>query len=211
MQEIKRLQLLLVLLFVMVANLSGQSVLKKFKTLPLAEKRWVLFHLRHAKDVYALSIHCKQVSENQCNIQCVDSVSSGGTLDAFRHCFWMANLAQVYSEQFCRRLGQAHEKGNYQYYKKHKLEDNLLPDLASKRMDLFNNEVGIQIGEACQSCSDEELIFKVHDAIQTGQLLVINKTIAGAYVLENGDEVAPMLIKPLWDNGKTTIPSKCLD
>ena len=67
---------------------------------------------------------------------------NGGSLDAFRHAYWMANLSSAIGSRKALKLGKAHEKGNYLEYKRHRLEDSILPDSVSCAMDLANNRVG---------------------------------------------------------------------
>ena len=73
--------------------------------------------------------------------QALKGSGNSGQVDAFRHAFWMANLTKEIGWRRAKRLGLAHEKGNYKAYKKRKSEDGEIPDKMSSEMDLFNNNV----------------------------------------------------------------------
>lgn len=82
------------------------------------------------------------------NQKILDSIENGGKLDAFRHAFFMACFAQKIASKKLIKLGIAHEKDDVRYYlKRKKMEFQDIPDSASIQMDLYNNQIGIEIGK----------------------------------------------------------------
>lgn len=88
-----------------------------------------------------------------------DSVDDGQG-DAFRHAYWNALMAQRYGPEWTEMYGNAHEKvgGNP-------------PN--REAMDLFNNELGREIGTANPDASPEELQQLIKNEIENGNALVL--------------------------------------
>ena len=152
---------------------------QEYKKLSCPEKRWVFFHPFIAKKAFRITQQVREVARTATMNHFLDGDENGGQTDAFRHAFWMASLSQKISWRKARRLGIAHEKGNYKDYKKGKLEESVLADSVSSQMDLFNNEIGIQIGRQNKSVSDSMLISLVCDSLKAGNLKVIRKNKKG--------------------------------
>ncbi|WP_147457591.1 LysM peptidoglycan-binding domain-containing protein [Paracoccus alkanivorans] len=91
--------------------------------------------------------------------------SEDGHNDAFRHAYWNALMTDRFGEDFATSFGTAHEG----------VEGN---PAAKEAMDLYNNEVGRRIASENPDASDEELAELVYDAVENGEMLVID---------ENGD------------------------
>ena len=107
---------------------------------------------------------------------------SGGDLDAFKHSFWMASLAQEIKEKKARRIGIIHEKVNYHQYKKALRKGKCVQDSTASLMDLKNNEVGISIGVKNKNTQESELIKKLIFAVENSELFVVNKDKNGNYL-----------------------------
>ncbi|MEO6304700.1 MAG: hypothetical protein ABIP51_16180 [Bacteroidia bacterium] len=152
------------------------------------------------------NIHNKaSIVYNTSNLkQALDNYSNGGKLDAFRHAFFMAAFSQKIKVKKLRKLGIAHEKGNYSQFLKHQNEDGERPDSLSNVMDLNNNEVGLKIGFANKKLSLEELKLEIIKKINSGNLLIMKRTAAGAYV-----DCKYNVIDPKIYSGKWFVP-KCL-
>lgn len=84
-----------------------------------------------------------------------------GHQDAFRHAYWNARMTQEFGLEFATAFGTAHEG---------------VPDNPSDReaMDLYNNEVGRRIASAHPDASPQELADLIQQAIENGELLVID-------------------------------------
>lgn len=84
-----------------------------------------------------------------------------GHQDAFRHAYWNARMTKEYGAEWTEQFATAHEG---------------LPGNPATReaMDLYNNEVGRRIATENPNASDEELANLVQQAVENGELLVIN-------------------------------------
>jgi len=133
-----------------------------------------------------------------------DSHSSGGKLDAFRHVFYMAAFAQQIEIKKLRKLGKAHEKGNYRQFLKHKTENGEVPDSLSSIMDLANNELGFTIGVENKTKTLDELRPIVIKEIVSGKALILKRNKEGRFVDCNN-----YVIDPSRYTGKWFVP-KCL-
>ncbi len=148
---------------------------KEFHRLSRPEKWWVFFHPFIAKKTFRLTEDARSAAKESASGGLLDGDENGGQVDAFRHSYWMALLARNICWRKGRWLGNAHEKGNYLDFKKHRLEEGALPDSASGAMDLFNNRIGIEIGRANKKSSIHELQTAVCDSIRSGKMKVIYK------------------------------------
>ncbi len=83
-----------------------------------------------------------------------------GQGDAFRHAYWNALMAQRFGPEWTEMYGTAHEKlgGNP-------------PN--REAMDLFNNQLGREIGAAYPDASPEELQQLIKNEIDSGNALVL--------------------------------------
>ena len=80
--------------------------------------------------------------------------------DAFRHCYWSALLARDLGYANAQTFTNAHESS----------PDN---PFMEKKMDLHNNEVGLQIGS--RGGSDTSLSSACMGAFNGGELMIIGK------------------------------------
>jgi len=82
--------------------------------------------------------------------------------DAFRHAYWNALMTSHIGEEFAAKYGTAHEG---------------LPDNQAVReaMDLFNNGVGRRIAAENPHASDEELADLVQQAVNDGDMVVVDQ------------------------------------
>jgi len=199
----KYFALIIVLLFVGCSPQIKQS----FSKLSKPERTWVIFHPFKAKKAYFISLEAEGVKDSLNTVDIIGTDNNGGHLDAFKHSYWMARLSQNIGKRAALSLGKAHEKGNYKTFKKHKLEDGFLPDKQSSEMDLFNNLVGIDIGNNNKNASKNELILMVLDSLQKGQLRILNKDSLGNF-LDCQQRIIPIdSLKHRWDTEKCLVSS----
>jgi hypothetical protein len=133
---------------------------------------------------------------------------NGGKLDAFKHAYWMASLSLVIGSKKALKLGKAHEKGNYREFKKHRLEDSILPDSVSSAMDLHNNENGIyELGNCRTFRSEKEAQQKIMHALENGKLKVIKKDKLGNYLYCDGTFIDMNEWKGKWNIPKCLVAS----
>lgn len=188
-------------------TLYSQSNFKQFIKLSCPEKKWVIFHPFIAKETFNISIEAAKKAVQLKNDTTLDGDLNGGQLDAFRHAFWMARITQEYGWRKAHSLGKSHEKGNYKDFKKHRLEDGVLPDKQSCEMDFLNNDVGIQIGKDNLNAKQEDLAHIIINHILTGKLFIIKKNRTGKFLKCNNDIITDEEIFGKWDNPKCIVSS----
>ena len=199
---------LVVFLFSIFFFISCSPRIKKsFSKLSKPEKTWVIFHSFKAKKAYLISLEAESLKDSIKNTRVVGSDNNGGHLDAFKHSFWMARLTQSIGNRSAYSLGKAHEKGNYQTFKKGKLEDGFLPDKPSTDMDLFNNKVGIEIGEKFKSSPKHKLINIVIDSVLNGRMRVLLKDTNGNFLDCDKKRIPLDSLKNKWNTKKCLVPS----
>ncbi|MBP2450343.1 DUF6973 domain-containing protein [Mycolicibacterium lutetiense] len=95
-----------------------------------------------------------------------DGNTSDNHTDAFRHTYWNALMTQRFGEEWTRKFATAHERRP--------------GDPAPREaMDLYNNEIGRQIGTANPKASPEELAAQVESAVRGGDTVIVSQDGAG--------------------------------
>jgi hypothetical protein len=137
----------------------------------------------------------------------LDNFNNGGKLDAFRHVFFMAAFAQKIKIKKLKKLGIAHEKGNYRQFKKHQNEEGERPDSLSNVMDLKNNDLGLKIGSENKKISLADLKELVINEIKNGKAQIIKRNKQEMYVECNDQIIDMQLYKGKWFVPKCLVPS----
>ncbi|OAD46398.1 DUF6973 domain-containing protein [Polaribacter atrinae] len=201
----KKTLFLLTILFALQSF--GQSNFKSFFKLSAPIKKWVIFHPFKAVKSLEISKETNKVADSIAKTDVLDKDGAGGQVDAFRHAYWMARLAQEMGESSARSLGEAHEKENYLTYKKQKLEDGVVPDEISSEMDLHNNEEGLKLITKGSVVSKKGLIYRIVNAIEEGKMKIIKKDKKGNFLTCNGEVIHKEALRGKWENDKCLIPS----
>lgn len=188
----------------------SQSNFQKFKKLSNPKKWWVIWHPFKAKKALQISNEAKRVADSIRKTNLLDGDHAGGQVDAFRHGYWMARLRQEIGERSARSLGKAHEKENYLTYKERKLEDGVVPDEISSKMDLFNNEVGLSLTVKGEKTSRKTLIYRVANAVLLGKMRIIKKDKKGNFLTRKGKLINTDSLKGKWKNNKCLVKSGTL-
>ena len=185
----------------------SQSNWESFKKLSPVKKTWVLLHPFKAKKAALISKEATKISDSLVSSNLLDNDKSGGQVDAFRHAYWMARLRQEIGKRAARSLGKAHEKENYQTFKKHKLEDGVIPDKISSKMDLFNNDFGLTLTRKGSNTPKNGLIYRIINAIKSGKLKIIKKDKKGNFLTCKGAIISKKSLKGKWKNNKCLVNS----
>jgi hypothetical protein len=166
-----------VFLMFLCMHLSAQKISRP-------ELRWAFFHPVAAIKVKCISKKCKRIYEEKAksNNSALDQFSSGGKLDAFRHVFYMSAFARKVKVKKLRKLGMAHEKGDYRAFLKSKREFGELPDSVATEMDLANNEIGFQIGIKNRKVKLDKLLDAASEAITGGKAVIMKRNAQGKYL-----------------------------
>ncbi len=183
------------------------STCSQFKKLSCPEKAWVIKHVFIAKKAWKITQYVRSQTDSVQKTNILDKDANGGQVDAFRHAFWMASLSQKINRRKAYRLGKAHEKGNYLDYKKHRLEDGSFPDKISSDMDLWNNEIGLQIGKTYPCISTDSLQSIVIEQILMGKMKVIKKNKDGFFLDDEGKIIENIKLRGKWENTKVLVNS----
>ena len=187
-------------------HLVGQSKNPSFSALSSPEKWWVIWHPFKAKRALEVSLRTLAITDSIKATGCLDTDISGGRLDAFKHCFWMASLSTHIGKKAGLRLGRAHEKGNYRSFLNGNLEDGYLPDKASSTMDLFNNEAGAQMFTNHPGSTEIEFIRLTLQKIQKGELRILKKD-GNVFLNCQGKPISEASLQGRWENDKCLVPS----
>ena len=185
----------------------AQSNYKSFFDLSGPKRTWVLFHPFKAKKSLAVSKEANKVADSIKKTNLLDGDAAGGQVDAFRHAYWMARLRQEIGKSSARSLGKAHEKENYQTFKKHQLEDGVIPDKISSTMDLYNNEQGLKLTKRKGKISSKTLVYKVVNAIKLGSMKIIKKDKNRNFLTCKGKIISKESLKAKWKNNKCLVAS----
>lgn len=184
-------------ILVFAQHAGAQKTSTGFRALSAPEKRWVIAHPFIAKKAYRCSLKARAVTDSLDKAG-VLADGMGGQLDAYRHAYWMAILVQEISPRKARKLGAAHENGNYRTFKKGGMEDGAIPDSMGSVMDLANNNSGIGIGlkyreELAHVTADTSvplpLETQVLHAVWNGELFILKKDAEGNYLDCTGNAI----------------------
>lgn len=177
---------LILILFFLTFFLLAQN--KRKTSAP--EKKWAFFHPFAALKVNKIYKRCMPFYEEVKKENSLDAFESGGKLDAFRHVFFMAAFGQKVKINKIRKLGKAHEQGNYIHFLKNINEHGELPDSLSSVMDLYNNETGFKLGSENKNLELKNLKQLIIDELKKGSALYFKRNSKGNY-LNCSDEVLP--------------------
>lgn len=207
----RKITLAIIILFIshplFLISQTKTTAWKQFKNISCPEKCWTIKHIFVAKKAWRITQYVRLQTDSIQKTKILDGDANGGKVDAFRHAFWMASLAQKMKWRKAYRLGKAHEKGNYIDYKKHRKEDGTFPDKISSTMDLWNNDIGLEIGKTNRNISSDSLKHIVIDYILSGKMKVIKKNKQGQFLDNNGNIIHNDSLKGKWENQKVLINS----
>lgn len=185
----------------------SQSAVKSFFDLSTPEKCWVIFHPFKAKKALKITREALAVTDSVIKANILGRDLNGGRADAFKHSYWLARLTQEIGVKAALKLGKAHEKGNYQFYKKGKKEDGFLPDKPSSEMDLYNNDAGSAIARNNLQASKTEMAGLIISAIQSGKMKILKKDSKGNFLTCSGKIINKEDLKGKWENEKCLVNS----
>lgn len=202
------MKFLIYLFLLFCPSVLGAQAYNRFARLSRPEKKWVLAHPFVAKKAFHTTLQVQQDVDSLKQLGILGADLNGGKLDAFKHAYWMASLSLKIGSRKALKLGAAHEKGNYLQFKKHELEDAILPDLASSTMDLHNNEAGIAAMGNCHTFrTRKELQSKIIQAIERGDMRIVKKDKEGNYLNCDGSPIDWKSWAGKWDIPKCLVAS----
>lgn len=103
------------------------------------------------------------------------SMDLDGPGDAFRHCYWSALITRTFGAKLAREATDAYENiERPDYHVVRSREGYSVRSIRSdSRMDLHNNEVGVQIGLELRTATEEELADRCEEAVRSGRCVVL--------------------------------------
>lgn len=203
----KRAWLTFLLILFMMQSAHSQSMFNEFIGLSRPEKWWVIMHPFIAKKASEAAKKARIAAKRQRQNPALDSIYNGGRIDAFKHAYWMALMVREMKSKKAKKLGIAHEKGNYLDFKKHRGEDGALPTKENNEMDLYNNMAGLKIGRKFNEIPEDSLQDIIIDSIMVGYLKVIKHNEKGDFLDSNGNIILPANIKGIWKTPRVLVPS----
>lgn len=170
------------------------------------EKKWAFLHPIAAIKVKLITKKCYRIYDSVLATRQLDTYSNGGKSDAFRHVFFMAAFSQKIKIKKLRKLGLAHEKSNYKQFINGSLEFGELPDSMATVMDLYNNELGFEMGSNLKNTDLITLSKLVINSLNDGLAVIAKRNKLGKYVDCNGNELE-MPKQKKWNIGKCLVKS----
>lgn len=205
----KKISLIFLILFLFIINFSLHSQNKKmlFKSLSLKDKVWCLKNFHSIKKSLEISntvlITMDSLSKNDKDFY--NKNIESGKFDAFRHVLWLYKLSQNIGIEKARRVGQIYENYNQYVFK---VNPDSGYDLASKNMDLYNNEVGIYLFLKEGEEQNEELIFSsIKEIIEKGYVKIVFKDKEYNNLDKNNLIIKETQWKGKWENQRYLINS----
>jgi hypothetical protein len=119
----------------------------------------------------------------------------------------MARLSQSIGENAALSLGKAHEKGNFQDFKKGQKEDGEIPDLPASEMDDFNNKFGAKLIKENPDLTKNEVINTLIKSIEEGKLRILKRSPKGVYLNCKGEPIVNRQDELIWETEKCLVPS----
>lgn len=175
---------------------------KSFRSLSKSERKWVMKNPFHAMEAYKVSKDVFSESKKIAKDNRLDQDPDCGQADAFRHLYWMARLTQKIGGKRAFDLGVAHEKANYEDFLKSEFD---LHDSISCEMDLFNNKIGIAIGERHPDISEDSLKKVVIESILSGKAVIVYKDALGRCLDNNHKVIDKKNWQGKWKNERVLV------
>lgn len=191
------------------AQKSGNTRIRDKVSCP--EKWWAIMHPFIAGKAFAVTLNVLRVSDSIWNEKQPEVKLTAQQADAFKHAFWMASLVQEMNWRKARNLGRAHERGNFKSFKKEiRSGKDGSHDEADRRMDLWNNDIGIKTGLFHKGRESGYLMTTVIDSIRAGAMKIIAVNKAGHFLDCNGNIIPAENLTGKWENDKCVIPSNSI-
>jgi hypothetical protein len=74
-------------------------------------------------------------------------------------------------------------------------------------MDLFNNEIGLQVGSSFKKAKRNVLVEKLIDSLEKGKLRILKKDSLGNFLDCQHQKIPLVSLKNKWETKKCLVPS----
>ncbi len=173
-------------------------------------KLWAIAHPIASFKIKKINKHCLLVYAQKDIKEKLDSFSSGGKLDAFRHIFFMAAFQQKVKIRTLRKLGIAHENENYRQFLKGESNSIFRHDSLSMIMDLNNNEIAFSEFAASNQIALDSLKETVIQLILEGKAFILKRNLKGQLLDCDGNVVLMEGLNTRWYNPYCLVKSDYL-
>jgi hypothetical protein len=161
-------------------------------------KLWAISHPIAALKIKKINKQCLLLYANKDVKQKLDSFSSGGKLDAFRHIFFMAAFQQKVKTKKLRKLGIAHENQNYRQFLQGESNSSFRHDSLSMIMDLNNNEIAFSEFATSKQIALDSLKEHVIQLILQGKALILKRNRKGDALSCEGSVIKTDKLNASW-------------
>lgn len=171
--------------FIFNFNSFSQNRKEIIKSLSLKDKIWVMKNYSSIKKAYKISLDVLKTMDSLNKQNFLGGNTEGGKFDAFRHIYWTYSLTKEIGEEKTRRVGEIYE--NYNRY----IFNNIAYsgyDSVSMTMDLFNNDIGIELEKS--KIADSLIFNEITNIILSGKAKIVKKNTLEQSLDEN-DNVIP--------------------
>lgn len=183
-------------------NLSAQKFQKIYESMTFEDKLWVIKN--HDKVLRSVDVS-KSVMKTMDSLDKIDFLGGnkeGGIFDAFRHIYWMYNLSSEVGEECARKVGEIYEGYGEYIFKTTEMSGY---DSVGRQMDLFNNELGINLAK--QSIKKRLVFSEIRKIIKLGKAKIVKKNQNGEDLDINGEIIPTEEWKKSWNNRRVLVNS----
>ncbi len=202
MKFLKYSLLSIVAFCVLKANSFAQNTNEIIQSMSLVDKIWVLKNYSSVKKAKEISLNVISVMDSLNKENFLGGNKEGDTFDAFRHIYWMYCLSKEIGAEKARRVGEIYEKYNEYLFK----EKGVLGyDSVGMAMDLFNNELGINL--FLEKNSDSLIFNNIMDIILSGKAKIVKKNTLQESLDENDNPIPNEIWQKYWVNNRLLVNS----
>lgn len=188
--------------FIFNFNSFSQNRKEIIKSLSLKDKIWVMKNYSSIKKAYKISLDVLKTMDSLNRENFLGGNTEGGKFDAFRHIYWTYSLTREIGDEKTRRVGEIYE--NYNRY----IFNNIAYsgyDSVSMTMDLFNNDIGIELGK--NKITDSLIFNEITNIIFSGKAKIVKKNTLEQSLDENDNVIPEEEWKKKWINNRKLVNS----
>lgn len=188
--------------FIFNFNSFSQNRKEIIKSLSLKDKIWVMKNYSSIKKAYKISLDVLKTMDSLNKQNFLGGNTEGGKFDAFRHIYWTYSLTKEIGEEKTRRVGEIYE--NYNRY----IFNNIAYsgyDSVSMTMDLFNNDIGIELEKS--KIADSLIFNEITNIILSGKAKIVKKNTLEQSLDENDNVIPEEEWKKKWINNRKLVNS----
>lgn len=188
--------------FVFNFNSFSQNRKEIIKSLSLKDKIWVMKNYSSIKKAYKISLDVLKTMDSLNRENFLGGNTEGGKFDAFRHIYWTYSLTKGIGEEKTRRVGEIYENYNRYIFNN---SDYSGYDSVSMAMDLFNNDIGIELGK--NKITDSLIFNEITNIIFSGKAKIVKKNTLEQSLDENDNVIPEEEWKKKWINNRKLVNS----